>query len=137
MGCFRRWAVKPDSTWRSQVADRGTLERYGVRLLGTPLSAIKQAEDRSLFRDLLNRIGEPVVESAIITSLDQAFEFAMNVPLPLVIRPAYTLGGTGGGVATTTAELESIVSERPERQSRSTRCFSNGRSWGGRKSSTK
>ncbi|MCC2627727.1 MAG: carbamoyl-phosphate synthase, large subunit [Thermomicrobiales bacterium] len=92
-----------------QVADRGILERYGVRLLGTPLSAIKQAEDRSLFRDLLNRIGEPVVESAIITSVDQAFQFAMNVPLPLVIRPAYTLGGTGGGVATTNAELESIV----------------------------
>jgi carbamoyl-phosphate synthase large subunit len=92
-----------------QVADRGTLERYGVRLLGTPLSAIKQAEDRSLFRDLLNRLGEPVVDSAIITTLDQAFEFAMDVPLPLVIRPAYTLGGTGGGVATTKAELESIV----------------------------
>ncbi len=100
-----------------QVAERGILERYGVRLLGTPLSAIKQAEDRSLFRDLLNRIGEPVVDSAIVTSLDQAFEFAMNVPLPLVIRPAYTLGGTGGGVATTNAELESIVSERPERES--------------------
>ena len=92
-----------------QVADRGTLERYGVCVLGTPLSAIKQAEDRSLFRDLLNRIGEPVVDSAIVTSLDQAFEFAMNVPLPLVIRPAYTLGGTGGGVATTNPELESIV----------------------------
>ena len=93
-----------------QVADRGTLERYGVDLLGTPLSAIKQAEDRSLFRDLLNRIGEPVVDSAIITSVDQAFEFVLKVPLPLVIRPAYTLGGTGGGVATTKAELESIVS---------------------------
>ena len=93
-----------------QVADRGILERYGVRLLGTPLSAIKQAEDRALFRDLLNRIGEPVVDSAIVTSVDQAFEFASNVPLPLVIRPAYTLGGTGGGVATTKAELESIVS---------------------------
>ena len=92
-----------------QVADRGILERYGVRLLGTPLSAIKQAEDRSLFRDLLNRIGEPVVDSAIVTSVDQAFQFAMNVPLPLVIRPAYTLGGTGGGVATTNAELESII----------------------------
>jgi carbamoyl-phosphate synthase large subunit len=78
-------------------------------LLGTPLSAIKQAEDRSLFRDLLNRLGEPVVDSAIITSVDQAFEFAANVPLPLVIRPAYTLGGTGGGVATNPVELEQIV----------------------------
>jgi carbamoyl-phosphate synthase large subunit len=93
-----------------QVADRGLLERYGVRLLGTPLSAIKQAEDRSLFRDLLNRIGEPIVDSAIVTSVDQAFQFALHVPLPLVIRPAYTLGGTGGGVATSKAELESIVS---------------------------
>src|SRR3954454_7231966 len=92
-----------------QVADRGTLERYGVRLLGTPLSAIKQAEDRSLFRDLLNRLGEPIVESAIITSLDQAFEFASSVALPLVIRPAFTLGGTGGGVAHTPDELERFV----------------------------
>src|SRR5215211_7633467 len=93
-----------------EVAERGILERYDVRLLGTPLSAIKQAEDRSLIRDLLNCIGEPVVDSAIITSVDQAFQFASNVPLPLVIRPAYTLGGTGGGVATTPAELESFVS---------------------------
>src|SRR5215210_6271823 len=75
-----------------QVADQGILAEYDVRLLGTPLSAIKQAEDRSLFRDLLSRLGEPVVDSAIITSVEQAFEFVSAVPLPLVIRPAYTLG---------------------------------------------
>lgn len=92
------------------VAERGILDRYGVRLLGTPLSAIQQAEDRALFRDLLLELGEPVVDSEIITSLDQALAFVKQVPLPLVIRPAYTLGGTGGGVATTPAELESIVS---------------------------
>jgi carbamoyl-phosphate synthase large subunit len=91
------------------VAERGILDRYGVRLLGTPLSAIKQAEDRALFRDLLLRLGEPVIDSRIVTSLDEAFAFVRQVPLPLVIRPAYTLGGTGGGVATTPAELESIV----------------------------
>lgn len=91
------------------VADQGTLDHYGVRLLGTPLTAIRQAEDRALFRDLLLDIGEPIVESAIVTSLDQAFEFAETVPLPLVIRPAYTLGGTGGGVARTPAELQRIV----------------------------
>lgn len=91
------------------VADRGILDEYGVRLLGTPLSAIKQAEDRSLFRDLLLRLEEPVVDSAIVTSLDQAVAFSRVVPLPLVVRPAYTLGGTGGGVATTHAELESIT----------------------------
>ncbi|HLL51497.1 MAG TPA: carbamoyl-phosphate synthase (glutamine-hydrolyzing) large subunit, partial [Thermomicrobiales bacterium] len=92
-----------------QVAERGILDRYGVRLLGTPLSAIKQAEDRALFRDLLKRLNEPVVDSAIITSVEQAVNFAATVPLPLVVRPAYTLGGTGGGVATTTSQLVSIV----------------------------
>lgn len=93
-----------------EVAERGILDRYGVRLLGTPLSAIKQAEDRSLFRDLLISLGEPVIESAIVTSMDQAHQFVREAPLPLVVRPAYTLGGTGGGVATTPLELESIVS---------------------------
>ncbi len=92
-----------------QVADLGILDRYGVRLLGTPLSAIRQAEDRALFRDLLSRLGEPVVESEIVTSVEQAREFSQIVPLPLVVRPAYTLGGTGGGVATTMSDLESIV----------------------------
>jgi carbamoyl-phosphate synthase large subunit len=92
-----------------QVAERGTLDRYGIRLLGTPLTAIKQAEDRKLFRSLLLELGEPIVESAIITSIGQALKFAEQVPLPLVIRPAYTLGGTGGGIARTRAELESIV----------------------------
>ena len=92
-----------------QVADRGILERYDVRLLGTPLTAIRQAEDRALFRDLLEQLGEPVVASDIVTSVEQAREFSKVVPLPLVVRPAYTLGGTGGGVATTMVELESIV----------------------------
>jgi carbamoyl-phosphate synthase large subunit len=92
------------------VADQGILDEYGVRLLGTPLSAIKQAEDRALFRALLTDLGEPVVESVIVTSLDQARIFAQEVPLPLVVRPAYTLGGTGGGIAYAAAELDRIVS---------------------------
>ncbi|HEU0114697.1 MAG TPA: carbamoyl-phosphate synthase large subunit, partial [Thermomicrobiales bacterium] len=71
--------------------------------------AIKQAEDRALFKDLLVRIGEPVVESTIVTNLAEARAFARNVPLPLVIRPAFTLGGTGGGVARTPEELDRIV----------------------------
>ncbi len=99
-----------------QVADRGILDRYGVRLLGTPLSAIRQAEDRALFRDLLTRLGEPVVESDIVTTVEQALAFSRMVPLPLVVRPAYTLGGTGGGVATTMAELETIVAGGHQRQ---------------------
>jgi len=92
-----------------KVAEAGILDRYNVRLLGTPLSAIQQAEDRQLFKELLERIGEPAVESAIVTDMAQARRFAETVPLPLVIRPAFTLGGTGGGVATTPAELDRIV----------------------------
>lgn len=91
------------------ISKRGILDQYGVRLLGTSLHAIEQAEDRSLFKQLLERIGEPVVPGMIATSLDQALVFADEVPLPLVIRPAYTLGGTGGGIASSLEELERIV----------------------------
>src|SRR5690606_17841387 len=92
-----------------KVAELGILDQYNVRLLGTPLSAIQRAEDRQLFKALLEDIGEPAVPSAIVTSLEEAHRFAETVPLPLVIRPAYTLGGTGGGVARTPEELDRIV----------------------------
>jgi carbamoyl-phosphate synthase large subunit len=92
-----------------RVAEAGILDEYGVRLLGTQLDAIKKAEDRELFKNLLIELGEPVVESAIVHNLDEAREFVKSVPLPLVIRPAYTLGGSGGGVASTPEELERIV----------------------------
>ena len=92
-----------------QLAEAGILEQYDVRLLGTPLAAIKQAEDRELFKHLLIDIGEPVIDSAIIHSVAEAREFSHQIPLPLIIRPAYTLGGTGGGVATTPADLDRFV----------------------------
>jgi carbamoyl-phosphate synthase large subunit len=92
-----------------EVADQGILDRYGVKLLGTQLASIKMAEDRALFKQLLSDIGEPAVESVIVESLDEARAFASQVPLPLVIRPAFTLGGTGGGVAETPDELDRIV----------------------------
>ena len=92
-----------------QLADAGILDQYGVRLLGTPIESIKMAEDRELFKNLLIEIGEPVIDSAIIHTLSEAHEFVQKVPLPLIIRPAYTLGGTGGGIATTPAELDRIV----------------------------
>ena len=92
-----------------QVAELGILDQYNVRLLGTPLSAIQHAEDRELFRDLLEEIGEPIIESAVVHSVEEAREFMKTVPLPLVIRPAYTLGGTGGGVAYTEDDLDRIV----------------------------
>jgi carbamoyl-phosphate synthase large subunit len=92
-----------------QLAESGVLERYGVRLLGTPLSAIQQAEDREAFKQLLLSIGEPVPESITAHSVDQALAFAARVGYPLVVRPAFTLGGTGGGVANEPAELAARV----------------------------
>src|SRR5438132_13019608 len=74
------------------LAEAGVLERHGVRLLGTPLSAIQQAEDREAFKQLLVSIGEPVPESITVHSVDEAVGFADRVCYPLVLRPAYTMG---------------------------------------------
>ncbi|TMF04955.1 MAG: carbamoyl-phosphate synthase large subunit, partial [Chloroflexi bacterium] len=91
------------------LADSGVLDRFGVRSLGTPIGTIRAAEDRQLFRDLLLSIGEPVPESEIVTDLDQARAVAKRIGLPTVVRPAYTLGGTGGGIAHTFDELEHVA----------------------------
>jgi len=92
-----------------EVADAGILEKYGVRLLGTQLGTIKKAEDRSMFRQLLIDLDEPVPESETVTSLDEARQFAERMGYPLVVRPAYTLGGTGGGVVPSPEYLEEVV----------------------------
>ncbi|MBI2861189.1 MAG: carbamoyl phosphate synthase large subunit, partial [Chloroflexi bacterium] len=92
------------------LADAGVLDRYGVRVLGTPLAAIRKAEDRYLFKAMLQEIGEPVPESEAVTSLEQAQRVMGEIGLPLVVRPAYTLGGTGGGIAYTEEDMERIVS---------------------------
>jgi carbamoyl-phosphate synthase large subunit len=93
-----------------ELADAGVLDKFGVKMLGTPLDTIKKAEERSLFKQLLLDIGEPVPESATVNSVTQAKELAKRIGLPLIVRPSYTLGGTGGGVANTMKELEAIVS---------------------------
>jgi carbamoyl-phosphate synthase large subunit len=92
-----------------QLAESGVLERYGVRLLGTPLSAIQHAEDREAFKQLLLSIGEPVPESITAHLVEEALVFAARIGYPLVVRPAFTLGGTGGGVANDAAELAARV----------------------------
>ena len=92
-----------------ELADAGVLDRYGVRLLGTPLDTIRSAEDRELFRDLLIEIGEPAPPSAIVESVEDARRVMDDIGLPLVVRPAYTLGGTGGGIADTEAEFLRVV----------------------------
>ena len=92
-----------------ELAEAGILEASGVRLLGTPLQAIQDAEDRERFRALMQRIGEPVPESRTVTSLPEAWDFARFCGFPLVVRPSYTLGGTGGGFARHEDEFETVV----------------------------
>lgn len=92
----------------SQLAQLGILEKYGVKLLGTQLEAIRKAEDRELFRALMREINEPVPESWIVESESDLEAVLDEVPYPCIVRPAYTLGGTGGGVATTREELWEI-----------------------------
>jgi carbamoyl-phosphate synthase large subunit len=92
-----------------ELADAGVLDRYNVRLLGTPLPTIRNSEDRELFKQMLISIGEPVPRSATVNTLKQARQVAKDIGLPLIIRPAYTLGGTGGGVAHTMKELNERV----------------------------
>jgi len=93
----------------TQVAEAGILERYNTRLLGTPLRAIRQAEDREEFRTLMREIGEPVPESWIITDESQLGDAIASGIWPLIVRPAYTLGGTGGGIARNVDELLTIT----------------------------
>ena len=81
-----------------QLAEEGVLDKYSVSLLGTPLSAIKKAEDRDLFRQLLTKLKEPFPNSFIATTTSEAINKAHVLGLPVVVRPAYTLGGTGGGI---------------------------------------
>ncbi len=95
----------------TQLATQGILKDYGVELLGTQLTAIQSAEDRQLFRNLMQSINEPVPESWIIENIAQLREIIdQNPPFPLIVRPAYTLGGTGGGIANNPEELIEIGS---------------------------
>ncbi|KUK81723.1 MAG: Carbamoylphosphate synthase large subunit, partial [Pelotomaculum thermopropionicum] len=92
-----------------QLAEAGVLEAEGVQLLGTPLEAIKRAEDRERFKEMMSAIKEPVPESNIVSNLEDAEAFAAETGLPLIIRPAYTLGGTGGGIAFNREELRAFT----------------------------
>ncbi|MGA9172444.1 MAG: carbamoyl-phosphate synthase large subunit, partial [Thermoactinomyces sp.] len=105
-----------------ELAKQGVLEREGVRLLGTDLHAITRAEDRDLFRALMKELGEPVPESAIVHTVEEALQFADKTGYPVIVRPAYTLGGTGGGIAKDKKELKEIV-ENGLRYSPITQCL--------------
>ncbi|WEK52959.1 MAG: carbamoyl-phosphate synthase large subunit [Candidatus Cohnella colombiensis] len=92
-----------------ELARAGVLEQEGVKLLGTQLSAIERAEDRDLFRELMRELDQPVPESTIVTTVAEAVEFANGLGYPVIVRPAYTLGGTGGGIAADEEELREIT----------------------------
>jgi len=92
----------------TDLAAAGVLERHGVRLLGATIDTIRKAEDRQAFKEMLESIGEPVPVSRVCESMEEIKEFAARNGLPLVIRPAYTLGGTGGGFVTTEADLDRV-----------------------------
>ncbi|MBY0097643.1 carbamoyl-phosphate synthase large subunit [Mesobacillus maritimus] len=92
-----------------ELAKSGILEECEVEILGTKLEAIEQAEDRELFRNLMNELGQPVPESEIIHNLEEAHQFVEQVGYPVIVRPAYTLGGTGGGICSNEEELIEIV----------------------------
>ncbi|HEX3368971.1 MAG TPA: carbamoyl-phosphate synthase large subunit, partial [Candidatus Cybelea sp.] len=92
-----------------ELDEAGVLERYGVELLGTPVNTIRLAEDRQLFKLKMQEIGEPVAHSEIVTDIEQGVAFAHGAGYPLVVRPAYTLGGTGGGIVENEAELRETL----------------------------
>ena len=96
-------------TLSMQLARDGWLESKGVRLLGASLDTIERAEDRQLFKDMLEKIGEPVIPSAIATRVDEAMNFGAKIGYPVIIRPSFTLGGTGGGIAHNAAEMEQLA----------------------------
>ena len=92
-----------------ELSNSGILKELDIELLGTKLSAIDQAEDRDLFRKLMNKLNEPVPESEIVHSVEEALSFAEQIGFPFIVRPAFTMGGTGGGICDNEEELKEIV----------------------------
>ena len=97
-------------TLSMELAKSGFLESHGVQLLGANPETIDKAEDRQMFKDTMEKIGEPVIPSKVVTTCEAAIDFVhKEIGLPAIIRPAFTLGGTGGGICRTEAELDEIV----------------------------
>ena len=96
-------------TLAMQLSRNGTLEEFGVRLLGSPIEAIERAEDREKFRETMLNAGQPCVPSGIAETLEDALAVAAEIGYPVIVRPAYTLGGSGGGIAADEAEMRQIA----------------------------
>ena len=96
-------------TLSMQLAKEGFLEKQDVRLLGARPETIDKAEDRQLFKDTMEAIGQPVIPSEVVTDLEAAMAFAEGIGYPVIVRPAFTLGGSGGGIAATPEELRAAL----------------------------
>ncbi|MDY3929897.1 MAG: carbamoyl-phosphate synthase large subunit [Clostridia bacterium] len=94
-----------------ELYDRGILEKYNVRVIGTSIESIKEGEDRDSFKRLMERTNQPIAPSEIVTDVESGLAFAEEIGYPVIVRPAYTLGGTGGGIAETPDELAEILSQ--------------------------
>ena len=94
----------------TELAESGFLQQEGVKLLGTSVEAIRMAEDRQMFKDTMESIGEPCIPSKVVNSVEDALAFADEIGYPVVVRPAFTLGGTGGGIAYNVEQLKEIGS---------------------------
>lgn len=92
-----------------QLYESGILEKYGIKVIGTAIEAIKKGEDREQFRKVMQQIGQPCIESEIITDMEAGKAYCSKIGYPVIVRPAYTLGGTGGGIANNEAELTVIL----------------------------
>ncbi|WP_342989770.1 carbamoyl-phosphate synthase large subunit [Streptococcus anginosus] len=92
-----------------ELSKEGILDELGVELLGTKLSAIDQAEDRDLFKQLMEELKQPIPESEIVNTVEEAVDFAAKIGYPVIVRPAFTLGGTGGGMCANEEELREIA----------------------------
>ncbi len=92
-----------------ELAEAGVLDEYKVELIGAKIEAIKKAEDRLLFKDAMKKIGLDMTQSQLVNNLDDALKFAERIGYPIILRPSFTMGGTGGGIAYNREEFEEIL----------------------------
>ena len=94
-----------------ELYDKGILDKYNVRVIGTSIESIKEGEDRESFKELMERTNQPMIRGEIVNTVEGALKFAKEIGYPVIVRPAYTLGGTGGGIAEDEGELGEIAAQ--------------------------
>src|SRR6202162_3920958 len=115
MSCGRGFAILPTVGGQTalnlavELSDGGVLDKYNVQLIGANIAAIKEAEDRLYFKDAMQKIGLDVPKSALVNNLKDGLEFAGKIGFPVIVRPSFTLGGSGGGIAYNREELLEVL----------------------------